>query len=739
MKNKKIDKWWHSLQTRSSLAMLITAAVMIQVSGAVQFFFAREGIRQEVEERAQSEMKMKSLKIQQMVTSLESAVDNIDWLLEWSVENPEFQYTIMEEFVESNPNILGCALAFEPDYYIDKGRWYEPYVRRDEDGTFTRMQIANAEHDYHNMSWYKEGLVSDSGRWTEPYIDNEGAKGMVCTFVYPIKDTKGEVVAVFGADLSLDWLSQEFVVDSNARSYSFIVSREGRIIACPDPSLVMAYTLDEAGDHYTDTMIKTVNKAMLADKSGSAEVRDNDGELAYMYYSPVEGKTGWSMAILFSDREIFKGLRDVALKLGILMLLGLLLMMYIMWRTVKEFKRLEAVNAEKERIGSELRIASNIQSGMLPKTFPPYPDLDELTLYGSLTSAKEVGGDLYDFYVRDNKSFFCIGDVSGKGVPASLVMAVTRSLFRSVSSRIDDPSEIMTQINNAMSEMNENSLFVTLFIGVLDLSDGHLTYSNAGHCTPVLLGGEATPIIMDANIPVGIMADWHFTCQETTLKPGQTLFLYTDGLTEAENALHQQFGEERMMDILAQNNISPRPLIEKILEHVHSFVGYAEQSDDLTMLAIQFTKSHIVSKPNVLNDTLTLHNDIQEIPLLNEFVEKVAAKVNLDPSTTMSLTLALEEAVVNAMKYAYPQDEKGYIEVCAKNMNGQLSFTITDRGTPFDPTQAKEADITLSAEERNIGGLGIHIIRNLMDSVEYHHNGNQNILTLTKKIEQNIQ
>ena len=590
---KKTGKWWHSLQTRGSLAMLFVAALMIQILGAVQFLYTRNAIRKEVDVRAQSEIKMKNLKINKMVSSVESAVDNIDWLLNWSVENPEYIYSIMEEFVKSNPDIQGCAYAFKPYYFPDKGLWYEPYVRRDTNDSFLRMQIADSTHDYLNMTWFKEGLTADNGRWTEPYIDNDGAQGMICTYCFPIRNAKGEVVAVFGADLSLNWLTDEFITEQNTKSYAFIVSREGRILACPDKSKIMNYTLDDANLDFQDTTIRSVNKAMLAGESGKAEAKDNNNELAYMYYSPVGGRTGWSMAILYPDRVIYKGLRSIALKLGVLMLFGFALMVFIMWRTIRGHRRLQTVSAEKERIGSELRIASNIQNGMLPKTFPPYPDLEELTLYGSLTSAKEVGGDLYDFSVRDQKLFFCIGDVSGKGVPASLVMAVTRSLFRSVSSCIDNPSEIISQMNNAMSEMNENAMFVTLFIGVFDLYTGSLAYCNAGHCAPVLLGGETTLIAVDANIPVGIMPDWQFSSQQTYIKPGQTLFLYTDGLTEAENSKLEQFGEERMLKALAQTDTAPHPLIEGIKQVVHNFVGTAEQNDDLTMLAIQFNKPRI--------------------------------------------------------------------------------------------------------------------------------------------------
>lgn len=734
---KKNKHWWTSLQIGNSLALLILAAILIQVSGAVQYYFARNGIRNEVEHHAKTEMMVRHLEIQQMVSAVESAVENVRWLLDWAADNPETIYPILEEFVKSNPDICGCAFAFEPNHFEDMGLWYEPYVLRDANGLLIQKQIADSLHDYHQMNWYKEGLVAESGRWTEPYIDNEGAHGMVCTYTIPIHNKVGDPVAVFAADLSLNWLTDKFSMQEDSKEVSFLVSREGRLLACPDKDMIMKYSLQDIKTLNGDAKIESINKDMLAGNEGSANLKDSNGDTRIIYYSPVGGRTGWLMAIIFSEKEMYKGLRSVGLKLQILMILGLALMVYIMWRMVRGFKRLQTISAEKERIGSELRIASNIQNGMLPKTFPPYPDLDELALYGTLMSAKEVGGDLYDFSVRDYRAYFCVGDVSGKGVPASLVMAVTRSLFRSVSARIEDPGQIMSQINNAMSEMNENSMFVTLFIGVLDLHTGNLTYSNAGHCAPVLLGEKPTPVKMDANIPVGIMADWQFTSQSVTLKPGQTLFIYTDGLTEAENATQKQFGEERMMEILAKSDTTPRPLIENIIQEVRNFVGQAEQSDDLTMLAVQFTKPRASEPTHIISNSIILHNDVQEVPVMTEFVEKTAEQANLDPSVTMNLTLAIEEAVANIMKYAYPKGEVGPIEINATINDGSLSFTIKDSGTPFDPTQVKKADITLSAEEREIGGLGIHLIRNIMDTVEYHHTSNQNILTLTKNIDNN--
>jgi sigma-B regulation protein RsbU (phosphoserine phosphatase) len=566
--------------------MLIVAALMIQVSGAVQFYFARNGIRKEVDVRAQSEMKMKSLKIQQMLSNVESAVGNINSLLQWAVENPENIYPIMEEFVKCNPNVQGCAFAFEPYFFQDKGRWYEPYVLRDANGDFKRMQIADSTHDYHSMNWYKEGLASESGRWTEPYVDNEGAHGVICSYAFPVKNANGEVVAVFGVDLLLDWLTEEFVMDSESKSYSFIASREGRILACPDKSKIMNYTLDDAAAEYQDTAIKMMNRALLAGESGKIEAKDNNGELAYMYYSPVEGNSGWSMAIIYPDREIYKGLRSVALKLVIMMLLGLALMIYIMWRTVKGFKRLEVVSAEKERIGSELRIASDIQMSMVPRLFPAFPYRQDIDLHASIFPAKEVGGDLYDYFIQDDVLYFCVGDVSGKGVPASLFMAVTRNLFRIVAQQGLSPVEISTQINTILAKDNDQGMFVTMFIGKVDLLTGHLDYCNCGHNAPII-DGHFLEMQYD-NQPLGLWEDDPFYGESIDNIKGKQLLLYTDGLNEAENSDKKQLGNERLLELVqGTQDMDSHQVVDKLVAAVEEHRAGVDPNDDLTLLCLK--------------------------------------------------------------------------------------------------------------------------------------------------------
>jgi sigma-B regulation protein RsbU (phosphoserine phosphatase) len=264
-------------------------------------------------------------------------------------------------------------------------------------------------------------------------------------------------------------------------------------------------------------------------------------------------------------------------------------------------EELKASTAAKASIESELNVAHGIQMAMLPKTFPPYPERNDIELKGILKPAKAVGGDLYDFFIRDEKLFFCIGDVSGKGVPASLVMAVSRTLFRNIAAHTAEPSHIVQTMNKAISEGNDNNMFVTLFIGMLDLQTGHLRYCNAAHNAPYMINNEelrmkneefaaAKPIVnCDSNLPVGAMPDWNFTEQDTEMPSGSMLFLYTDGLTEAENARHELFGEQRVSDIISSFEGSPEELIETMTDAVHQFVGDTEQSDDLTMLAIKYT------------------------------------------------------------------------------------------------------------------------------------------------------
>jgi sigma-B regulation protein RsbU (phosphoserine phosphatase) len=433
------------------------------------------------------------------------------------------------------------------------------------------------------------------------------------------------------------------------KPYSMIVSRKGTFIVHPDERRIIRDSIGSIVKASKDTVLVTMAQRILEGKSSKIfevtdednyECSDFDGRSGYVFFTPIN-HAGWSL-VLFTPAL---SLDMIAYFIGALLAFFVLLAVVIVWlvsrysikRAAKPLKQLassadevakgnfevplpyikhrdeignlrdamedmqhslaryvselQETTASKAAIEQELKTAHDIQMAMLPKIFPPFPERDDIDIYGQLTPAKDVGGDLFDFFILDEKLYFCIGDVSGKGVPASLVMAVTRSLFRNVAAHTSEPDQIAEALNEVLSEGNETNMFVTVFVGILDLGNGLMRYCNAGHDAPMLVGQGVGLVPCEANLPLGVMPGYQYTLQELTIERGTTIFLYTDGLNEAEDADHMQFGIQRIQDVaerlLEEGENQPVTMVEKMVEAVHAFVGDAEQSDDLTMLAIR--------------------------------------------------------------------------------------------------------------------------------------------------------
>jgi sigma-B regulation protein RsbU (phosphoserine phosphatase) len=735
-------------------------------------------------------MKVSNEKMNNVFSTVEVAVSNNTPEVEDNLYDDHRQYFAVEHLLKLNSNIMGAAVAYNPDYEPKKGQPFSPYAYRNGTDIYTK-QLNTPEYDYLHQEWYTKPLAEGKGTWSEPYIDEGGGEVGMITYSQPIINSKGEIYAIQTADIALHWLSELMCeLDSTTKqnmfkdsesfpSYSFIVSHKGTIVAYPYKAELSYKTLYEFLEDHDG--LEDANEILSSNNGYTTVVQNNTGTMYVLFYSSIE-HTGWTLVTIMPLKVILKPVGSIIGIFGILMLIGLIIVAVICRSAIRrvtmpitqfadsadeiasgnlsvelptiktkdemlrlhnsfatmqksliqQIEETRSANEEKGRIESELNIARDIQMSMLPKTFPPFPDRNDIEIYGKQKPAKEVGGDLYDFYIRDEKLFFCIGDVSGKGVPASLVMAVTRTLFRTISFKEALPERIMFGINNAMADNNESNMFVTLFLGVLDLPTGRLRYSNAGHNAPMLIGQTIGLLPCAANVPLGVQTDWKFSQQETTIDLNTCIFLYTDGLTEAENAANEQFMEERMIEVAKGMSHEPQQMIEQMFNAVHQFVGNAEQSDDLTMLAIQYTKP--LEKDMKLQRSITLPNDIEKVPVLAEFVDEVCEIVGFDMSTTMGINLALEEAVVNVMSYAYQPGTMGNVNIEAIANETRLKFIISDWGTPFDPTAEKEVDTTLSAEERPIGGLGIHLVRQIMDSINYERIDGMNVLTLRKKL-----
>ena len=571
--------------TRMGLLLVLVAALTLETTAIIQYYFSQKGIREEATMRAESQLEATRNKIMDVINQTEAAVRNSVWIAQWCLEYPDSLPRVSERIVTDNPVVLGSTMAMVPGYLKDRPL-YAPYVYETPDG-LVQVSLATEEYNYPAQEWFTKPVELGEGYWSEPYIDEGGGEVLMTTFSMPIRDAKGTIAAVLTADLSLEWLT-DLVGDVKVypSAYSMLFSRTGQIMVCPAETLVMQHTAWELAENMGDSAaMNNLNRKMFSGQTGSEQIK-NGKEKNYVYFAPVE-RTGWAMSIVIPEKEIFGSIRRIGLIVKLLQLLGLAMLIVILRSFVKGQLKYKELNDKKERIEGELHIARGIQMSMVPKIFPPFPERNDLDMAAMIVPAKEVGGDLYDFYIRDEKLFFCIGDVSGKGVPASLVMAVTRTMFRTVSAHEDSPGKIATAMNDSMADMNESNMFVTFFCGVLDLAKGHLRYCNAGHNPPMFLTDAIRPLPVEANLPLGIMPGMDFVEQETDFHCDDALFLYTDGLTEAENIDHEQFGEVRMENAL-HGRRSAMDCLTHVKELVAGFVGEAEQSDDLTLLFIHY-------------------------------------------------------------------------------------------------------------------------------------------------------
>ncbi|MBO6096140.1 MAG: SpoIIE family protein phosphatase, partial [Bacteroidales bacterium] len=557
-----------------------------EATSITQYYFSQRGIKQEATQRAQSELEATELKIMDVVNQAEAAVRNSVWIAQWCLNVPDSLVRVTQRIITDNPVVKGSTVALVPGY-DKKHPLFSPYTTIRPDGTLESLSLATEEYDYPSQEWFTKPIELDRGYWSEPYYDEGGGDILMVTFSLPIKDVKGRTAAVLTADISLDWLT-ELVgsIHVYPTAFSMVVSRNGQFMVCPAETLVMKTTLSEFGRQMEDsTSMAQLNQAMLAGQSGSMAIRAR-GMVNHVFFAPVS-RTGWSLSIVIPDEEIFGSLKAVGRRVMVLQIIGILMILLILQLVAKNLRKFRLLNERKEKMQSELQIAHNIQMSMIPKIFPAFPERKDLDMAAMLVPAKEVGGDLYDFFIREERLYFCVGDVSGKGVPASLVMAVTRSLFRTLAGRETSPAQIVGQMNTSMSDMNESNMFVTLFCGVLDMKTGHLEYCNAGHNAPLIFTDNIAAMPVVANMPLVIMQEFDFQQQSLDLHHDDALFLYTDGVTEAENIHHELFGDERLEEVMHERRTAQEHL-EAVRDAITAFVGEAPQSDDITLLFIHY-------------------------------------------------------------------------------------------------------------------------------------------------------
>ncbi len=406
----------------------------------------------------------------------------------------------------------------------------------------------------------------------------------------------------------------------------------------------------------------------------------------------------------------------------------------------ESLETLKRTRSAKDRMESELNIGRDIQMSMLPLSFPAFPEQGEFDVHAALYPAQEVGGDFYDMFMIDLDHFcFCVGDVSGKGVPAALFMAVTKTLIKSRAANDLSPASILSHVNSETAEGNDSAMFVTLFLAILNLQTGEMVYSNAGHNPPYLMrnNGDMERLEKRHGPVIGAMEGIAYGEDSTSLNPHDLIYLYTDGVTEAMDIDGGLYGEPRLRERLAEADYpAARDAVEDTVDDVWRFQGDASQADDITIMSVRYHGA--VTREGETELTLNMRNDITAIGAINKEFNVFAEKHGVPSSVQRRMNVCLDELLNNVISYGFCDEEQAgehEIELHFRLLDSELVVTIVDDGKPFNPFGNDPPDTCLSVEDRPIGGLGVHLVKNFMDKVHYERHGENNVVTLHKHMD----
>ncbi len=633
------------LAFKLSLMILTGTAFIFTVAFGYNYIYSRNQILRDVENNAQNLTLAAVGRIETVLQGAQKDPASLAHTLSGRKLDQETLLQRIDALLDNNPEIFGSAVAFEPYAFDPRTRAFAPYAFR-EGQSLKRISLGGNDYSYFFRDWYQVPKELERAVWSEPYFDEGAGNIMMSTYSVPFSQERGGTRVFTGivtADISLDWLVDIVSRLSPYQSgFAFLISQSGVFVTHPDREWIMHESIFSVAEAANDPDLRGAGRAMILGEKGFVALRDHfAGQKAWMYYAPLPS-VGWSIGVVFPEAALFAGLKDlnrVVLIIGttgfaILFLIIVLISGTItrplrtlaaeameiargnldievsdvtsrdevgdlsrsfdnMKAALKEYiANLAETTAAKERYESELKIARTIQMSFLPKNFPPFPEYVEFDIYATLDPAKEVGGDLYDFFLLDDDHlFFSIGDVSGKGVPAALFMAAAKTLMKGTAGREMAPSEILSKVNHELCLENDSMMFVTVFCGILNFRTGEVRYSNAGHNPPLVLRPERPPewLPLPEGFLLGAMEDSPYETRQILLAPGDTLLLYTDGVTEAMNGDKLFYEERRLVRVTEDHGQAPpEELIQEVLRSVRAFAGSEPQSDDITMLALAF-------------------------------------------------------------------------------------------------------------------------------------------------------
>lgn len=702
---------------------------------------------------------------------------------------------LQAQMLREHTSVLGVAVAIEER--LRPAGWTQnaPYTYRQEQQIKTVDLLAGGQVALQD-DWYLLPKYLDHPVWSEPHVKSDGIKRVTYSAPIRLPSFEGTTFAgVVSVDIDLRWLDALIARQPLGKGgYASIMTHSGTFVTHPLQQRVFKDSMFSVAEERGDKSMRELGQKMLSGTPGVTAWRSwTRDESSWMAWHPLQ-TVDWTIAAIVSrsalEVQILQQTLNVAL-LGIAGLLALLLAVTLIARSItrpihrlsravatlaagdldaplpppqgrdevarltgsfgsmrdnlkRHIADLQASTAARERMQGELKVAHDIQMDLVPKTFPAYPHRPNIDLSAMIVPAREVGGDFYDFFLLgDERLVIAIGDVSGKGIPAALFMAVTRSLLRAEFRVQDDPGKALMRVNDALAESNDACMFVTLFCAVVNLDNGRVDYSNAGHNLPVRqhsTGDLAWVAAPPGSIAAGVMPGIAYATLTLQLAPGDALLLYTDGVTEAMNPDSALFGDDYLLTCLTAAGRQPCEKALEILFHdVQRHAAGADQSDDITLLMFRWlSPTGVVQQPGP-------QASLWQTEFKPDAVELTAALTQLDdfldaqqatPQLTHSLRFIFEEIVTNIVKYGYDEGPAGHRVGVWVNLETPASIVIEDDGRPFNPVRPPTTpDLSLSVEDRPIGGLGIFMVTRMAARMDYERIDNRNRLTIVLPVE----
>jgi sigma-B regulation protein RsbU (phosphoserine phosphatase) len=769
-----------------SAVFLIFSLILIY-----NYYISRKLILKSVRENTKNLTSSAINKSEGFFRVIEKIAQNASYIIRDSEKSKEKEEIdlVLSSIVYNNDEIYGSCLAFSPYKFRPGIKYYAPYYY-EKGKTLLYKNLADGNYYYPGWEWYRRPIEKGGPVWSEPYFDTGGGNELMTTYSVPLYKQQcktDSLIGVITADVSLKWL-QKIVSQIKIfnTGFAFLISQKGTIITHPDTNYVMRESIFSLAEKFNDPALRKIGQDMITGHEDFVPIKSKfyDGN-CWIYYTHLTNND-WSLGFVFPEKELYADLLKLNQMLIIIALAGLVLLLILiitisnrvtrplqnlaliaqgfgtgnfdleippstsgdevgtlnksfshMQAALKKYiENLKQTTSAKEKIESELKIARDIQMGMIPRIFPAFPDRKEFDIYGFIEPAKEVGGDLYDFFfIDDERLCFVIGDVAGKGMPAALFMAITKTYLHAESQIAGlSASRIIELVNNYLCKENESNLFVTLFFGILNTAIGEVEFVNAGHNYPFIIRNDGTVSELTNShcIPLGINMN---LCKKPSafisLDAGDMIFLYTDGINEAFNMEDQEYSISRIDEVLTKYpNTAPREMIHHIVRDVNEFSQGTEQSDDMTLLGIKYFGKQSSDIPGQKHQLL-MTNSIKNLSQIYEKTTRLCEDKGIPSEFINTVNLVVEELVSNIILYGYTDDLSHDIIFNFQFDRESIKIEIIDDGKEFDPVAMKDADTTPAISERKIGGLGIHLVKNLADAFTYQREGGKNITRIS--------